>query len=213
MICCSIIRGIEIEPQWTCVWASSSSLWGSTAEALNSEEKEKTEPKALLSHACFLGLVPLVSNALKIIILIKMLSNSLSIIPRCFHWTRRRAKCTCLSASLSTIVLMAIYCGFLLVPLSPSPRRVQDSQRDQLQTTILWVTAGSRIAWLERCWSIEKKTSLCSLISFAPSPVASLTFFHFGICRSTKPGEATLLYWSLMTHRSFRGTVLDQGWL
>lgn len=98
------------------------SLWGSTAEALNSEEKEKTEPKALLSHACFLGLVPLVSNAL-------------NITPRCFHWTRRHAKCTCLSASLSTMVLVAIYCGFLLVPLSPSTRRVQDTQRDELQTT------------------------------------------------------------------------------
>jgi len=75
MTCCSIIHAVEIKPQWTCLWASSSFFRSCATEALNSEGKEKTEPQALLSHACFLGLVSIVSNALKIKIILKFLAT------------------------------------------------------------------------------------------------------------------------------------------
>lgn len=166
-------------------------------------QKERTKQTHTLPlfHAYLVGPAPVVSSANK------LLSNCLYISPRCFQWIKRHAKCMCLSASASNIVLTAICSGFLLVPLSPATTLCFSSQLVGSKTD-----ASRKLNSLMSPDSHLSVKTLCSLISFAVSPVSSLTLFSLGTCRNrTNPVQCMLVVsldsqelqedgsWSMMT--------------
>lgn len=138
-------------------------------------QKERTKQTHALppSHAYLVGPAPVVSSANK------LLSNCLYTIPRCFQWIKRRAKCMCLSASPFNVVLTAICSGFLLVPLSPATILCFSSQLVGSKTD----TSRKQNSLMSPDNHLSVKT-LCSLISFAASPVSSLILFSLGTCRN-----------------------------
>lgn len=102
----------------------------------------------------------------------------------------------CPSASPSNIVLMAIYCGFLLVPLAPSVKRIWDSQRDQLQTT--YTSAHSR-----------KQNSLIVKVLFYRNKTLSMFLDFF--CSFSCGLPQLLSLWCLLSHKTWWGNVTLVG--
>lgn len=208
VICRNITDEVGTLPQWTCLWVSSFFFFCivfplRTVSLRHLIQKERTKQTHALPpfHTYLVGPAPVVSSANK------LLSNCLYIIPRCFQWIKRHAKCMCLSASASNVVLTAICSGILLVPLSPATTLCFNSQLVGSKTD-----ASRKLNSLMSPDSHLSVKTLCSLIFFAVSPVSSLTLFSLGTCRNrTNPVQCMLVVsldsqelqedgsWSMMT--------------